>query len=66
MVYTKTVEPPDNLPTGILDADGVERRLLDLTDEIWEVAGTLRDLVGEFGEQLTVFLVKRRRKGLAA
>jgi hypothetical protein len=61
MVF-KTAEPPDNLPNGILGADGVERRLLDLSDEIWEAAGTLRDLMSDFGEQMTTFLVKQRRK----
>jgi hypothetical protein len=62
MVFKK-VPPPDNLPGyEILGADGVECRLLDLSDEIWETAGTLRDLMSEFGEQMTTFLVKTRRK----
>ena len=63
MVFKK-IPPPDNLPDcGILGADGVECRLLDLSDEIWQAADTLRDLMSEFGEQMTTFLVKQRRKG---
>jgi hypothetical protein len=66
MVFKKA-PPPDNLPGyEILGAEGVECRLLDLSDEIWEAADTLRDLMSDFGEQMTTFLVKTRRKSLSA
>jgi hypothetical protein len=32
-MFSKTAEPPDNLPSVVLGAEGVEGKLLDLSDE---------------------------------